>query len=61
MGSNVTFENMKITGANPGGYHPTLAFASGINVQGTKGITIQGVTITKPFGDGITLSPAPRG
>jgi hypothetical protein len=48
---------MKINGTNPGGYHPTLAFASAINVQGTKGIRIQGVTITKPFGDGITLSP----
>jgi hypothetical protein len=56
-GSNVTLEAMKITGQNPGGYHPTLAFAAGINVEGTKGITVKGVTITNTFGDGITLSP----
>ena len=48
---------MKIIGAKPGGYHPTMAFASGINVQGTKGVTIKGVTVTKAFGDGLTLSP----
>ena len=56
-GANLTFEAMKIEGVNPGGYHPAMAFASGINAEGTKGITIKGVTISKPFGDGITLSP----
>ena len=56
-GSDVSLEHMKINGKNPGGYHPPLAFASGINVEGTKGTTIKGVTITDTFGDGITLSP----
>ena len=41
---------MKINGQNPGGYHPRLAFAAAINVEGTKGVTIKGVTITNPFG-----------
>jgi hypothetical protein len=56
-GSNVSFESMKIDGQNPGGYHPKLAFAGGIEAQGTDGLTIKGVTITKTFGDGITLDP----
>ena len=56
-GSKVTLESMKINGRNPGGYHYQMAFAAGIDVQGTDGITIRGVTITNAFGDGITLSP----
>jgi hypothetical protein len=56
-GSDVTLENMKITGKNPGGYHPPLAFAGAIDVEGTKSAAIKGVTITDPYGDGISLSP----
>lgn len=56
-GSRVAFEAMRITGANPGGYHPALAFASGIELEGTAQATIRGVTITRTFGDGITLLP----
>ncbi len=56
-GSNVTLESMKINGQNPGGYHANMAFAGAIDVEGTSGITIMGVTITNPFGDGISLSP----
>jgi hypothetical protein len=56
-GSNVTLENMKITGKNPGGYHAPLAFAGAIDVEGTKDAAIKGVTITDPYGDGISLSP----
>jgi hypothetical protein len=56
-GSNVTLESMKINGVNPGGYHPAMAFAAAVDVEGTDGITIKGLTITKPFGDGISLSP----
>jgi hypothetical protein len=56
-GSNITLESMKINGQNPGGYDPKLAFAGGIDFEGTAGITITGVTISNTFGDGITLSP----
>jgi hypothetical protein len=56
-GSDVSLENMKINGHNPGGSHSALALAGAINVEGTEGARIEGVTITNPFGDGITLSP----
>jgi hypothetical protein len=56
-GSNVTLESMQISGANPGGYHPRLAFAGGIEFEGTSGAVVRGVTISRPFGDGITLAP----
>ncbi len=56
-GSDISLEHMKINGQNPGGYHPALAFAAAIDVQGTEGVTIRGVTITHAFGDGITFSP----
>jgi len=56
-GSDVTFENLAIEGANPGGYDAHMAFAGGIELQGTSGATIDNVTITAPFGDGITLAP----
>ncbi len=56
-GSGVTLEAMHIVGANAGGYHPALAFAGGIELEGTAGATIRGVTISNTFGDGITLAP----
>ena len=56
-GSGVTFEAMDISGANSGGYHARLAFAGGIELEGTADATIHGVTITDTFGDGITLAP----
>jgi len=56
-GSGVTLEEMQISGANPGGYHPRLAFGAGIDVEGTSNATIRSVTISNTFGDGITLSP----
>ena len=56
-GSHVTLEEMQIVGANPGGYHPALAFAAGIDFEGTADSTIRSVTIRDTFGDGITLSP----
>ena len=60
-GSNISFKSLKINGSNPGGYHPNMVFASAIDVEGTKGITIEGVTISNVFGDGITLAPLPGG
>jgi hypothetical protein len=56
-GSSVTFENMTIEGANPGGYFARMAFAGGIELQGTSNAVIQNVSIHSTFGDGITLAP----
>ncbi|HTU37581.1 MAG TPA: right-handed parallel beta-helix repeat-containing protein [Acidimicrobiales bacterium] len=56
-GSHVTLESMQISGANTGGFHPRLAFAAGIDFQGTANAVVRGVTITDTFGDGITLAP----
>lgn len=56
-GSHVTLESMQISGANPGGYHPRLAFAGGIEFEGTANALVRGVTISHTFGDGITLAP----
>ena len=56
-GSGITLEAMRISGMNRGGYHARLAFAGGIELEGTAHATIRGVTITNTFGDGITLAP----
>ena len=56
-GSDVTFEALHIVGANTAGYHSGLAFAGGIELEGTAGATIRGVTVSHVFGDGITLAP----
>jgi hypothetical protein len=60
-GSGLTLEAMAISGPNRGGYHPTLAFAGGIELEGTADATIRAVTISKTFGDGITLAPLRAG
>jgi hypothetical protein len=56
-GANLTLENLAIAGADPGGYVAKMAFASGIQLQGTQGVTINAVTTTDTYGDGITLDP----
>lgn len=56
-GSGLTLENMTIEGVNPGGYLAKMAFASGIQLQGTQNATISDVTINATYGDGITLDP----
>jgi hypothetical protein len=56
-GTGVTLENLAIEGANPGGYLAKMAFAAGIDLQGTADATIDNVDITSTFGDGITLNP----
>jgi hypothetical protein len=56
-GNGLTLEAMHIMGVNPGGYHPKLAFAAGIELEGTAHATIRGVTISHTYGDGITLDP----
>jgi hypothetical protein len=57
-GSDVTFHNLAISGADPtGSYLAKMAFAGGIELQGTTNATIDDVSITSVFGDGITLAP----
>lgn len=56
-GSGLTLEAMHMSGANSGGYHARLAFAGGIELEGTSNATIRSVTIADTFGDGITLAP----
>jgi hypothetical protein len=56
-GSHVTLESMQISGVNPGGYDASLAFAGGIEFEGTSGGLVHGVTISHTFGGGITLGP----
>jgi hypothetical protein len=60
-GSALTLENMTISGVNPGGYNPKMAFAAGIVLQGTTNATIEHITITNTYGDGITLNPLRSG
>ncbi len=60
-GSGLTLENMTLEGANPGGYLAKMAFASGVQLQGTQDATLSGLTITHTFGDGITLDPLRNG
>jgi hypothetical protein len=56
-GSHVTFEDLTISGANPGGYHPPLAFDAGIALDGTAGAVIRNLAIDHVYGDGISLEP----
>ncbi|HVC71042.1 MAG TPA: hypothetical protein VNC61_12375 [Acidimicrobiales bacterium] len=56
-GSDLTLENMTISGANPGGYNAKMAFAAGIVLQGTQHATIENIDINHTYGDGITLNP----
>jgi hypothetical protein len=60
-GSALTLENMTIDGANPGGYLAKMAFASGIQLQGTQGVSITNVNTNGTYGDGITLDPLRSG
>lgn len=56
-GTGVTFEGMAIVGTDPGGYKPKLAFAGGIQLEGTSDAVIRSDSITGTYGDGITLDP----
>ena len=60
-GSGLTLQNMTITGANPGGYLAAMAFASGVELQGTSDATLSNLDIATTFGDGITLDPLRNG
>jgi hypothetical protein len=56
-GTNLTFENLTFTGVNKGGYHSKLAFQAAIELEGTIGATLNWLTISKVYGDGIDLEP----
>jgi hypothetical protein len=57
-GSGITLENLRIVGAHNGfGYRPALAFQAGIQLDGTMGASIDNVSISRTFGDGINLEP----
>src|SRR5271155_2022214 len=56
-GSNITLENLSITGVNPGGYHPAGAFIAGIRSDGVTGLNLSNITIDNVYGDGIELAP----
>jgi hypothetical protein len=56
-GSHVTLEDLTIVGANPGGYHPALAFEAGIDLQGTADAVVRNLAVDHVYGDGITLDP----
>jgi hypothetical protein len=56
-GSQVTIEDLTIEGANPGAYHPALAFEAGIALQGTAHSVVRNVAIDNVYGDGISLDP----
>ncbi len=56
-GSQMTFEDLTIKGANPGGYHPALAFDAGIELEGTAHADIRNVAVERVYGDGISLDP----
>lgn len=53
--ANVTVENVKLVGANVGGYHATMVGEAGIDVLSSDHVTIANVTIMNTFGDGLTL------
>lgn len=54
-GSNVTFENMTIYGANQGGEVLALESNSGIDAVGTTGLTLSQVKVSHVFGDCLAL------
>ncbi len=55
-GSDITLENMTITGANPGGYYEAGAFMAGIRSDGVLGLNVENVMIDHTYGDGIELN-----
>jgi hypothetical protein len=56
-GSNITLENLTITGSSPGGYVPAGAFGGGIRSDGVIGLTVTGVNVDNVWGDGLELAP----
>jgi hypothetical protein len=52
---------MTVAGVNRGSYKAGLAFNSAIEVEGTQGITIDNVTTSHTYGDGVTIDPLRSG
>ena len=49
-GSDITIENVSVTGVNRGGYDPHLAANDGIDVIGTAGVTLTDDSVSHVFG-----------
>jgi hypothetical protein len=66
-GSNIVIRNLIIRGANPnagsaeGAYVEALEGQHGFDVRGTKGITLENVTVTDTYGDFLYLGPGSTG
>ncbi len=56
-GSNITLENLTITGSSPGGYVPAGAFEAGIRSDGIIGLNVSDVNVDNVWGDGLELAP----
>ncbi len=56
-GSNITLENLTITGSSPGGYVAAGAFGAGIRSDGIIGLTVTDVNVDNVWGDGLELAP----
>ena len=66
-GSNIVIRNLSVRGANPnagsakGAYVADLEGQHGFDVRGTKGITLENVTVTDTYGDLLYLGPGASG
>jgi polygalacturonase len=66
-GSNIVIRNLTVRGANPnagsakGAYVADLEGQHGFDVRGTKGITLENVTVTDTYGDLLYLGPGASG
>src|ERR1700722_47392 len=56
-GSNITLENLTVTGSSPGGYVPAGAFGGGIRSDGVIGFKVSDVNVDNVWGDGLELAP----
>jgi hypothetical protein len=56
-GYDVSFENLTFVGVDRHGYDAHLAFQAAIELEGTIGASMSGLTISHVFGDGINLEP----
>ena len=56
-GSNVTLENLTVSGSSPGGYTEAGAFGAGIRSDGVIGFRVTDVNVDNVWGDGLELTP----
>lgn len=56
----VTVENVSLNGVNPGGFHGQLVGEAGIAVYSSSGITLNHISTSNTYGDGLTLGIQPQ-